>query len=465
MVLLMAIPVLDYGKLPTHKIISRYVTIFKYIKKLVSPNRKPKQAAADFGDATVIARPDHSLSRADISDNTLKVLYRLHNADFQAFLVGGGVRDLLLRRAPKDFDVATDASPEQVRKLFRNCRLIGRRFRLAHILFGREVVEVATFRRQADLAHERNQGSMIKRDNVYGTVIEDAWRRDFTINALYYNIADFSIVDFTGGMQDMADKTIRLIGDPAERYQEDPVRMLRALRFAAKLEFTIAPDTAAPIAKMTDHLDHVSSSRLFDEVLKLFFSGHAAGTFQQLSTHGLFEKLFPQTTACLTEDTTGFAQLITNAMQATDDRIAQDKPVTPGFLLAVLLWQPQQLETERLIQAGMPPLPALEEAMQTVVRRQIERLNIPKRFTRVAKEIWFLQYRLPRRYGRRAYRTLEHPRFRAGYDFLLLRAQIDTSLKPLADWWTQFQSAKPEQREKIIDGLKKPRRRPQRKKS
>lgn len=432
-----------------------YVTIFSYIKKLLSPTAQSKSLPANYANATVIPRSEHTISRADISENTLKVLRRLHKAGFQSYLVGGGVRDLLLRRAPKDFDVATDAKPEQVYKLFRNCRLIGRRFRLAHILFGREVVEVATFRREADPNTEANQEVMHSENNVYGSLVEDAWRRDFTINALYYAIADFSILDFTGGMQDLENRVIRLIGEPAVRYKEDPVRMLRAIRFAAKLNFTISPETAAPIASMAGLIEQVSSSRLFDEVLKLFFTGHAVATYMLLKQNQLFAKLFPATAACLDPADGTFDKLIQHSLQATDQRIAEDKPVTPGFLLAVFLWLPLQREVDSLTAKGMAPLPAFDEAMQNVVQAQVAILNIPKRFTRVAKEIWFLQYRLPRRQGRRAYRLLEHPRFRACYDFLVLRATVDPDCKALADWWTQFQRASNDTRQQMIVSFQK----------
>src|SRR5690606_33324797 len=246
----------------------------------------------------IIPRAEHPISRANISSNALKVLYRLKNAGYSAFIVGGGVRDLLLGRHPKDFDVVTDALPEEVDRLFRNCRLIGRRFRLAHVRFGRDVVEVATFRATGngeDDARLHDETGRILRDNVYGTIDEDVWRRDFTVNALYYNIADFTLWDYTTGLEDIKSRTLRLIGDPETRYREDPVRMLRAVRLAAKLDFTIAPGTAEPIPRLAPLLADVPPARLFDEVLKLFQSGHAVRSFDLLREHGLFGYLFPRT--------------------------------------------------------------------------------------------------------------------------------------------------------------------------
>ena len=293
---------------------------------------------------TIIPRPEHSISRAGISPNALKVLYRLKSAGFAAHLVGGGVRDLLLGREPKDFDVATDARPEEVHRLFRNCRLIGRRFRLAHVHFGPEIIEVATFR-AAGVAEEVDEfhldNGRIVRDNVYGNIEEDAWRRDFTVNALYYNVADFSVVDYTDGMTDLRQGVLRLIGDPERRYREDPVRMLRAVRFASKLGFRVEPQTEAPLFELGHLLADIPSSRLFEEVLKLFFGGVALQTFEQLRHYGLFGLLFPLTETSLSREEEHFPRtLVSHALANTDERVADGLPVSPTFLFAALLWDP-----------------------------------------------------------------------------------------------------------------------------
>jgi poly(A) polymerase len=327
----------------------------------------------------IVARADHPVSRSHISGNALKVLYRLKDAGYQAFLVGGCVRDLLIGIEPKDFDVATDASPEEVRRLFRNCRLIGRRFRLAHIRFGPQIIEVATFRaagapmapepdldgitdedadanldehgdingnvaapedvNDRDRMHD-GRGRLL-RDNVYGSIDQDVWRRDFTCNALYYNIVDFSIWDYVGGVEDIRARTIRLIGDPETRYREDPVRMLRAVRFEAKLGFEIHESARAPFAKLAELLEHIPPARLLDEFQKLFLAGFGQRSFDLLREHGLLEHLFPATAAHLAADPDGTAlALIRAGLANTDRRVAEDRPVTPMFLFAVLLFGP-----------------------------------------------------------------------------------------------------------------------------
>lgn len=445
--------------------------IFSKFKNLIG--RKQKRHAPRPQNVRIIERGDHYVSRADISQNALKVMTRLNKAGFEAYLVGGSVRDLLVRCAPKDFDVATNAKPEEIRALFRNCRLIGRRFRLAHILYGREIIEVATFRAgQAESSehHAHTDEGLILRDNVYGTLEDDAWRRDFTINALYYSLADFSIVDYTGGFEDLKNKMLRIIGDPRVRYQEDPVRMLRVVRFAAKLDFRIERQTEAAMAEFLDHLELISSARLFEETLKLFLSGRARITYQLLEQYGLFAKLLPATQAYLAKNQDpAFVKLMESTLDNTDERVNSGKPVTPAFFFAALLWGPLQELVESFREQGIPPLPALENAMADILQEQVKRTAIPKRLTKVIREIWLLQYRLERRYGRRPMRLLEHPRFRAGYDFLLLRVASGTADKELADWWTEFQAADPEQQQSLINKLKSaPRKRkykPRKKKS
>ncbi|MGB0721926.1 MAG: polynucleotide adenylyltransferase PcnB [Gammaproteobacteria bacterium] len=397
------------------------------------------------GSPRIIPRPEHSISRANISANALKVLYRLKDAGYQAHLVGGGVRDLLLGREPKDFDIATDATPEQVRDLFRNCRLIGRRFRLAHVHFGREIIEVATFRapHEAGEAHEGQLGGdgMIVRDNVFGTLEEDAVRRDFTINALYYDISDFSIVDYADGMDDIENGLIRLIGDPETRYREDPVRMLRAIRFMAKLGFRMAPESEAPLSEMGELLDSVPPARLFEESLKLFMSGHGVASFEHLRHYGLFEDLFPETDDALHEEHDGFPQtFLLRALENTDKRVMDGRPVTPVFLFAAILW-PAVRARLRAMAAEDWNVEHVREAGNEVVEEQREFIAIPKRFSLPMREIWEMQPRLTRRKGRRAYRLITHPRFRAAYDFLCLRAEAGDESPDHCAWWTRFQES------------------------
>ncbi len=376
------------------------------------------------------------------------MLYRLKSAGYEAHLVGGGVRDLLLGREPKDFDVATDASPEQVREVFRNCRLIGRRFRLAHVHFGREIIEVATFRAGQDEqpgdAQQTDEG-MLLRDNVYGTIEQDALRRDFTVNALYYNIADFSIIDYAGGMQDLQDGVLRLLGDPETRYREDPVRMLRAARFAAKLGFRLDAETEAPIADLAPLLGDIPAARLFEEILKLFMGGTAVGGFERLRQFGLFAHLFPDTESSLAQLDHEFPlTLVTKGLENTDNRIREDKPVTPAFLFAVLLWEPVRQRAEVLQAKGDAPYQAVMRAASEVVSRQIERVSLPRRFSTPMQEIWALQARFTNTKGKRPSRLMAHPRFRAAYDFLLLRAASGEADPELADWWTKFQEGNAE---------------------
>lgn len=376
--------------------------------------------------------------------------------------MGGGVRDLLLRIAPKDFDVVTSAHPDEIRQLFRNSRLIGRRFRLAHIQFGREIIEVATYRAsiptEEHAEHIRNPNGMLIRDNVYGNLEQDVWRRDFTINALYYNIADASIVDYTGGFKDIQNKTIRLIGSPMERYKEDPVRMLRAIRFKGKLGFSLSTETAEAIKPSAHYLANVSNARLFDEVLKLYHNGQSQSIHLSLCEYDLFAYLFPQTAEIMTQNTQA-QKLILQTLENTDNRINQSRPVTPAFLLAAMLWYPLQSCAAELQEQGIPALPALEKAMSIVVSKQSQSVSIPKRFVQVMREIWILQYRFPRRYGHRPYKILEHPRFRAAYDFLLIRALAGEEEVELADWWTEFQEVDENTRKQMMAKIRRPQRR------
>ncbi len=417
----------------------------------------------------IIPRPEHSISRANISRNALKVLYRLKDGGYQAFLVGGSVRDLLLGRHPKDFDIATNARPEEVRALFNNSRLIGRRFRLAHVRFGREVIEVATFRggqdqQQASEHHQvaKTTGRVL-RDNVYGTLEEDVWRRDFTANALYYNIADFSIYDFTGGMDDVRGRRLRLIGAPEQRYREDPVRMLRAARFAAKLGFDIDPDTTAPIPGLANLIDGVPPARLFDEFGKLFQAGFALESFRYLSRLGLLEHLFPSTAAWLADDRgetrRGFVE---SALQNTDQRVAVGKPVTPMFLFGVFLWGPVSERAAALVASdGLTEVQALVAAASQLVAEQNQRITLPKRFSYPMREVLQIQPRFERRRGSRAQNLLSHRHFRAAYDLMLLRVALGEVDDDTAAWWTKVQTltAAEQRREFGIHRRRKPRRR------
>ena len=400
----------------------------------------------------IIPRSHHPVSKTDISQNALKVLNRLQGEGYQAYLVGGSVRDLMLRKKPKDFDISTNATPNQIRKLFRNARIIGRRFKLVHILFHREIIEVATFRgaQEEENADQRtNEHGMLVRDNVYGTLQDDVWRRDFTVNALYYNLKDSSVIDFTDAVKDIHLRQLRLLGEAEKRYQEDPVRMLRAIRFAAKLNFDIAPDTANPIFHMKHLLAGISSSRLFDEIVKLSLCGELNKAYDNLKKFGLLEILFPQAHQAL-ESTFPVQNFLEAAFFNTDKRVQEDKPVTPAFFFATLLWFPLRILSQHIQHTeNLPPLVALEKAMHEIILLQNKTIAIPKRFSQSMREIWLLQYLLPKRKGKKPFKLLEHPRFRAAYDFLTLRAQVKDAPASLAQWWSKFQDASEEVREKM----------------
>lgn len=422
-------------------------TIINLIKKLL---RKTRHNIHPVDTNFIVPRNDHHVSKTDINPNALKVLNRLSSSGFQAYLVGGSVRDLLLRKVPKDFDVATDAKPHQIRNLFRNARIIGRRFKLVHILYHRDIIEVATFRghEPVDVNQQTNDHGMLIQDNVYGTLEEDAWRRDFTVNSLYYNIEDGSIVDFTGGVNDINQRLIRIIGNPVVRYQEDPVRMLRAIRFSAKLHFEIAKETAEPMHTLCDLITHVSSSRLFDEMVKLYQCGESETAQRLLEHYGLFTHLFPQT-ANLLKSAYPVNALLVFALESTDTRIRENRPITPAFLYAILLWFPLIERAKQLQNDGIDPLPSIDQAMSQVITEQNKVITIPKRHTQIMREIWLLQYRFAKRSGHRAQHLLQHPRFRAAYDFLALRALAGDESMELAQWWTTFQDVDRAEQEKM----------------
>jgi poly(A) polymerase len=464
----------------------------------------------------VIPRAEHPISRSAISPNALRVLYRLRDGGFQAFLVGGCVRDLMLGITPKDFDVATDALPEQVKKLFRNCRLVGRRFRLAHVFFGQETIEVATFRAASapaqgdepipdvdpeegegpevdesieaeltssgarievgaetdavpaaraarggngfggdeDTEREVDESGRILRDNVYGSIDDDVWRRDFTANSLYYNIADFSLWDYVGGAEDIAARTLRLIGDPETRYREDPVRMLRAARFEAKLGFRLDPATAEPLGRLSELLAGVPSARLFDETLKLFLTGHGARSLEVLRRRGLLSVLLPTVDAYLASHPGSLVEkLLIKGLENTDDRVVAGKPVTPTFLFALLLYGPIAHGIETSPPDRWHELATILDACDRAVREAQAQVAIPKRFALGVREMFALQPRLEHPRGRRALRLLEHPRFRAAFDLLLLRAEHGLASRQVADWWTRIQQVPPSEREEMADAL------------
>ena len=499
--------------------------------RLVAPAATPR----------VIPRAEHAVSRSHISPNALRVLYRLKDAGFQAFLVGGCVRDLLLGMEPKDFDVATDALPEQVKRLFRNCRLVGRRFRLAHVFFGQETIEVATFRaasapsqgeepladadpedgeapeldepadtveeasdragdaggngggggpaqtaeaagaeasgrglellREARAAAEKyaarrpfeesddtermfDATGRILRDNVYGSIDEDVWRRDFTANSLYYNIADFSIWDYVAGVEDIAARRLRLIGDPETRFREDPVRMLRAARFEAKLGFEIDADTAKLIGSLRELLGGVPPARLFDEMLKLFLTGHGARSLEVLRRRGLLAQLLPNVDGYLSAHSGGLVErLLMKGLANTDARASAGRAVTPTFLLALLLYGPIAQIIESMPPEKWHELSAIMDACERAVRQAQAHVSIPKRFSLGVSEMFSLQPRLEHPTGRRALRLLTHPRFRAAYDLLLLRAEFGLASPEMAQWWTQVQEVPHEEQGQMADAL------------
>ncbi|MGK0247322.1 MAG: poly(A) polymerase [Oleispira sp.] len=416
-------------------------TVARFFPSLMG-GRKAKNANKEIKPQT-LQRKEHGISRRQLSENALKVLYRLNNAGYQAYLVGGCVRDSMLGAHPKDFDVATNATPEQVNQLFRNSRLIGRRFKLVHVLFGREVIEVATFRTSPKEEHNSNQAQtgdsgMILRDNVYGTIDDDAMRRDFTINAMYYAVDDFTVLSYAGGYQDAQDKLIRLMGDPETRYREDPVRMLRAIRFAGKLDFEIEQETKAPIKMMAPLMEQIPAPRLFEEVLKLFLSGNALVTYRLLREYKLFGELFPLTEQCVADDEFA-ARFVEQTMINTDARIQAGKSVTPYYFFAALLWPSLQRVQAEFLEQGIPPQPSLHKAASRVIEQQLKRTSIPKRFTIPMKEIWDMQSRLERKRGKKAAEAAESNRFRAAYDFVLLREQCGEDLKGLGNWWTHYQ--------------------------
>lgn len=424
--------------------------IKKFLQTVFKGKKKP--APHTPHQAERFPRRAHGIDRKHISHAAMKTVQELHKAGFAAFIVGGAVRDLLLKRTPKDFDIATNATPEQVHRIFRRSRIIGRRFRIVHVMFGAETIEVTTFR-GSHLSSEEGDAEIadsgrILRDNVFGSQEEDAARRDFTANALYYDPQTEEVWDYHHGLKDIKDGVLRMIGDPETRYREDPVRMLRAVRLSAKLGLKLHPDTEAPIPRMADLLEDVPPARLFDEMLKLFLSGHAIESAHALREHGLHHGLLPMLDVVL-EQPMG-ERFVTLALENTDERVQEDKPVSPAFLFATLLWHEVLATWQQYKAKGEKPLPALMQAMHDVSDVQAEKLAITKRFSIVMKEIWTLQPRFEQRAGQRPFRLLENPRFRAGYDFLLLRCQSGELPMEIAEWWDRFAQADTATREAML---------------
>jgi poly(A) polymerase len=437
--------------------------IKKFLKRVFRKSAKTRTA----GNAQVIPFELHGVAREQISYGAKKVTDGLQAAGYQAYVVGGAVRDLLLERVPKDFDVATNATPEEVRRVFRRSRIIGRRFQLVHVMFGEEVVEVSTFRSmiEAEDAQTDEHGRLL-RDNQFGDQEQDAARRDFTANALFYDPATQEIHDYHKGYADTRKLLLRMIGDPATRYREDPVRMLRAVRLSAKLGMKVDAATAAPIAAMKDLLDNVPQARLLDEVLKMLLSGHSVECIQQLRKMHLHHGLLPLLDVIL-EQPMG-EKFVMLALRNTDERLSQEKPVSPAFLFAALLWHEVLAAWKLRQQQGERPVPAMHAAMDEVLARQKAQLAIPHRHDAVMKEIWLLQQRFEQRSGQRPFRLLEQPRFRAGFDFLLLRCASGEADEELGLWWDEFQDASAERRAEMLQperaGEKKRRRRKPRRK-
>ncbi|MCW5234527.1 polynucleotide adenylyltransferase PcnB [Verminephrobacter eiseniae] len=450
--------------------------IKKFIDKLLgkampgSTGGKPH-----FGRREEVPASVHGIDPELVDRRAADVVATLKQAGFAAYIVGGAVRDLLLGLRPKDFDVATDATPEQVKSLFRRAFIIGRRFRIVHVVHGRgrehEVIEVSTFRAYLDNAaagqvsgnektskaqlsgmqHAVDASGRVLRDNVWGPQDEDATRRDFTINAMYYDPVSQIVVDYHKGLQDARKKTLRMIGEPTLRYREDPVRIIRAVRFAAKLSalgFAIDAKTAAPLRQSQALLADVPQSRMFDEMLKLLQTGHAIATIEQLRKLGLTQGIYPLLDLIVQRADTAFVKA---ALLDTDRRVSQDKPVAPSFLLACVLWQDvRDGWTERLNQRQYP-LPALQDAIDEVFDQRIGDVSGRGKLAADMREIWVMQPRFDKRLGRTPCSMVAQPRFRAGFDFLRLRADVGEVEEALAEWWQDFQAADDERREDLMD--------------
>ena len=422
------------------------------IKKFIRRILGTKKTAGDHTQPVTLTAKQHGINPQLVSANAIRVTSTLQQAGFKAFLVGGAVRDLLLGIKPKDFDIATNATPEQVKRLFRRAFIIGKRFQIVHVMFGQDLLEVTTFRGASSDGAPKDEHGRVLRDNTFGEQHEDALRRDFTINAMYYDPATQTVLDYHGGIADIRNKTLRIIGVPEARFREDPVRLLRVVRFAAKLNFTIAQDTREPIAIMAPLINNVPAARVFDEMLKLLMSGHALACLQQLRKEGLHHGLLPLLDVVL-EQPMG-EKFVRLALASTDDRVKQGKPVSPGFLFASLLWH-QVLEKWTAYQAaGEYPIPALHLAADDVLNTQTDKLALQRKIASDMRDIWAMQPRFERRIGKSPYKLLEHLRLRAGYDFLLLRCASGEIDGEIGEWWTAFIDADGAGREELL--AKKP---------
>ncbi len=437
------------------KLLHRAVKVFRR-----APHAQNASGSHPAAKAASIPVSSHGIRRENIAPGARRTCETLQKAGFKAYVVGGAVRDLIAGITPKDYDIATDATPEQVRGLFRRARIIGRRFQIVHVMQGGETLEVSTFRAAHDADTQKDEHGRVLRDNVFGSQADDAARRDFTINALYYDPSSETVLDYHHGVADIQQKTLRVIGEPRARYREDPVRMLRAVRLSAKLGLTIDPAARTPIREMAHLMENIPAARVFDEMLKLLFSGHAFECVKRLRDEGLHHGLLPLLDVIL-EQPKG-EKFVMLALDSTDQRVRQGKPTSPGFLFATLLWHQVLLNWEQRQQQGELAIPALFEAMDSVLDQQSEKLAITRRISGDIKDIWALQPRFEKRSGKTPWRLFEQPRFRAGYDFLLLRAQSGEVEQELADWWTRFQIADEAEREAMLQpasGAAKKRRR------
>ncbi|NHZ34616.1 polynucleotide adenylyltransferase PcnB [Massilia rubra] len=420
--------------------------IKKFIRKILGV--KEKQPVRDLTEPVILGPAEHGIDPKLLSSNAIRVTQTLQEAGFKAFVVGGAVRDLLLSVKPKDFDIATDATPEQVKRLFRRAFIIGKRFQIVHVMFGSDLLEVTTFRGAGESSAPKDEHGRVLRDNNFGPQHEDAMRRDFTINAMYYDPATQVVLDYHGGIADIRDKTLRIIGQPEARYREDPVRLLRVVRFAARLGFTIEPHTREPIPVMAPLINNVPAARVFDEMLKLLMSGHALACLQQLRKEGLHHGLLPLLDVVL-EQPIGM-KFVTLALESTDNRIKAGKGVSPGFLFASLLWHQVVEKWTAYRAAGESPIPALHLAADDVLDSQTEKLALQRKIGSDMRDIWSMQPRFERRNGKAPYKLLEHPRFRAGYDFLLLRCESGEIEMEIGEWWTAFYDGDAVERENLL---------------
>jgi poly(A) polymerase len=458
--------------------------IKKFIDKLFGKTAAAPVAAAPAlppeGVRTEVAREVHGIDRSLVDDRAVKVVETLAAAGYEAYVVGGAVRDLLLGLRPKDFDVATNATPEQVKALFRRAFIIGRRFRIVHVVFGRgrehEVIEVSTFRALVEAAaseavagdergakgelagksHAVDASGRVLRDNVWGSLQDDAARRDFTVNAMYYDPKRELVVDYHGGIADAKKKLLRMIGDPATRYREDPVRIIRVVRFAAKLGFEIEPKTRAPIGRMVGLLDNIPPSRTFDEMIKLLQTGHALASIEELKKQGLHRGVFPVLDVALDEAHRhdGREKFVQLALADTDRRVGENKPVAPSFLLACLLWHDVQARWDQAKAAGEPPVPALQQAIDAAFDARIGDISGRGKLAADMREIWMMQPRFERRSGNGPLSMIEQPRFRAGFDFLRLRADAGEADAELAEWWEDFSLGSDEDRTAMLEAVR-----------